>query len=143
MAICNRDLDSSQQQVAQNTNLALTGTGVVVPVAFIDSPCVLKAVKVAATGLSSAPTLALKIARFIVGAGNTVITGGATTLTTQAVGTSGPQSMVLAAAGNTLLTLQAGDQLTLTTGAANAAADSYAVSVVLQYTQDIRSHYGV
>jgi hypothetical protein len=143
MAICNRDLDVSQQQNPVQQCFGLVATGQVLPVALVDSPGTLKGVKVALTGLSGAPTVLLKVQRFIVGSGNTVISGGATTLTGQAVGTSGAQSLVLAAAGSSFLSLLAGDQITLTLGGSNTAADSMAVSTVIQYTQDIRSHYGV
>ncbi len=143
MAICNRDLDVSQKQFAQSACYGLVATGLILPVAVVDSPGTLVGVKMLATGLSGSPTALVKVQRFIVGSGNTVISGGATTLTLQAVGTSGGQSAVLAAVGSSFLSLLAGDQITVTLGGSTTAADSLAVSTVVQYSQDIRTHYGV
>lgn len=142
MAICNRDLDSSEQKVAVQASASLLATGVVLPVAVIDSPATLVAAKVSAVGISGTPTALLRVRKFITGAGATIFTGGATTLTVQAHGTSGPQSVVLAAAGSTALLLKAGDILEVLSGGTNAACDGIIVDAVIQYTQDIRSHYG-
>ncbi len=142
MAICNRDLDASEQKIEIVANYGVLATALVVPVGIVPWPCTLVGARVAATGLSGAPTGALKINRFIVGSGTTVYLGGFTTLTLQTVGTSGIQSVVIAAAGSTALSLLAGDEITYTSGAANAAA-TVAVSVVVQKTQDIVQHFGL
>lgn len=141
MAIVNRTLDPSQQQSELMSSYQLTVTGATLQVAAIPYPAVLKAVKVAAIGLSGAPTLDLRIQRFIVGTGVTSIAGGATTLTETAWGTSGVQSMVLAASGSSLLNLQANDVIALATGVANTASSQSVVAVVIQATQDILSWF--
>ncbi len=143
MGIVNRTLDASQQRsvlpFAQGTPI---GTGITVMAALVPSQSVLQAVTVSATGLSGSPTLDLRIFRFIAGAGATMIAGGATTLTAVAAGTSGVQSMVLAASGNSLLNLLANDVLAVITGTSNTAA-TYAIGFVVQNTQDIKTSLGV
>jgi hypothetical protein len=142
MAICNRDLDPSEQKHVLAANYGAVATTLVLPVGVVPYPSTIVSARVAATGISGAPTGALKINRFIVGSGSTVYLGGFTTLTLQAVGTSGVQSVVIAAAGSTALNLLAGDEITYTSAGANAAVSGLAVSVVIQATQDIRSYYG-
>lgn len=142
MAICNRDLDVSQQKVALSDRFGALATGLTLPVMSIASPANLIAAKLGAFGISGTPTALLSIQRFIVGSGVTSFLGGITTLTLQAEGTSGMQSAVIAAAGSTALQLQAGDIVMLTTGGANSAVTGLEVSLVVQYTQDIKSYYG-
>lgn len=143
MAIVNRDLDSSQQKYEAKASYGALGTGVTVPVAIIGTPSAVSAAKVAAFGISGTPTVVLSIQRFIVGAGVTSYLGGFTTLTMQAAGTSGAQSVVLATAGSTALQLQAGDVIMATTGGANSAVTGVSVDVVLQPIQDIKTYFGV
>ncbi len=142
MAICNRDLDVSEEKHNINANYGLVATTLVLPVGIVPYPATIVSARVAAVGISNAPTGALKINRFVVGAGSTVYLGGFTTLTLQAVGTSGVQSVVVAAAGSTALQLQAGDEITYTSGGSNSACDSVSVTVIVQATQDIRTWFG-
>lgn len=142
MAICNRDLDASQQKTSLRANVAALGTGLTLPLVIIDSPASIVSAKVAAFGISGTPTAALTIQRFIVGSGVTSYLGGFTTLTLQAAGTSGVQSVVTAAAGSTALNLLAGDVIMVTSGGSNAAVTGLAVDLVIQYTQDIKSFFG-
>lgn len=141
MAIVNRTLDPSQQQSEYTATYPLTATGVTLQIAAIPYPATLKAVAVSAIGLSGAPTFDLRVQRFIVGTGVTSIAGGATTLTATAWGTSGVQSMVLAASGNSLLSLQSKDVLALAVGGSNTAAANIVAAVVIQATQDILSWF--
>jgi len=143
MAICNRDLGFSEQEKLLGDAYGALATGVTVPVATVPWPCTIQSAKVAAFGISGTPTVALTIQRFIVGSGVTSYLGGFTTLTMQAAGTSGVQSVVTAAAGSTALLLQTGDVIMATTGGANSAVTGLQVSVVVQATQDIRSWFGV
>lgn len=144
MAIVNRTLDASQQTlVVKFSKDGVIGTGVTVPVGLVPSNSTLKAVKLAAAGLSGSPVVDLSIWRFIVGAGVTVITGGATSLTVVAEGTSGVQSFVLAASGSSLLNLLSGDKLIAVTSGANTAGTNYAIEAVIQMVQDIRTVHGV
>ena len=142
MAINNRTLDASLQRQTFQAAYGVVGTGVTLSACVVPYASTLDAVRVTANGLSGSPTIDLRVWRFIVGTGVTTIAGGATTLTAQALGTSGIQSMVLASSGNSLLNLLANDVITLTTGGANTAA-SYTVSVVIKNTQDIRTSFGV
>ncbi len=141
MAIVNRSLDPSQQQAVIENSFQAVATGATLLVAAIPFPATLKQIKVACQGVSGSPTYDLRVWRFIVGTGVTTIAGGATTLTGQAMGTSGIQAVVLAAAGSSFLNLQAGDVLTLTSGTASTAVTGLAVDVVIQATQDIVSWF--
>jgi hypothetical protein len=143
MGVTNRSLDVSEKNRNVGANYGLTATSLVLNVAMIPYPCTLQAARVAAKGISGTPTVLLKVDRFIVGAGSTVISGGATTLTMQAVGTSGIQTVVLAAAGSSFLSLQQGDVVTATTGGSNSAVDDLSISLVIQAIQDIKTSFGV
>lgn len=143
MAICNRDLDASQQiYTLQSSSAGVVATGAIVTLGLVPSPSVLLAAKASAVGLSGSPVALLRIRRFITGSGATVYNGGATSLTLVATGTSGPQSVVIAASGSTALNLQAGDQLEAVISGANTAADALVVTAVIKATQDIRSYFG-
>ncbi len=147
MAICNRDLGTGEQQIEFNSNFGAFDTGasnaaVLVPLAMIPYPATLSAVKAGVLGLSGAPTVAFSIQRFIIGSGNTLYTGGMTTLTLTNAGTSGIQSVVIAAAGSTALQLQAGDVILGSFAGQDTAATSLAVSVVVQAVQDIKTWFG-
>jgi hypothetical protein len=142
MGVTNRDKDVSEQKENLFVNFGAVATGATLQLGIVPWPCELKAVRVAANGLSGSPTVDLRILRFVVGAGMTSIAGGATQLTVQAVGTSGPQSMVLASAGSSLLQLQAGDVILAAHGAANTNVLGVSYSLVLQALQDIKSHFG-
>lgn len=137
MAIINRSLDVSEQQEAKkvNVNGTVTGTAYVIDV-IPDSKQLMQA-KSYALGLSGAPTAQLQIARFIAGAGATVIPVGSA-LTSVAFGTSGLQSFSL---GASPILLQEGDVLQVAAGAANSALTSLTVEVVLQSLQDYKSWY--
>lgn len=143
MAIVNRDLDASEQRRSLTQNYGAVATGATVHVAFVPTAGTLEAVKVAVAGLSGSPTYDLRVLRFIAGAGVTSIAGAATTLTGVAVGTSGVQSMVLAASGSSFLNLMAGDVLTLTAGAANTNVLQLSCGVVVKAIQDIKTQFGV
>lgn len=142
MAICNRDLDASEQKHEISANYGLVATSLTLPVGIVPYPANIVSARVAAVGLSGAPTGSLRIQRFITGAGATAYLGAFTTLTLTAVGTSGIQSVVTAASGSTALQLQAGDVITYVSAASNAAVDSLSVAVVIQATQDIRTYFG-
>ncbi len=143
MGVTNRSYDVSEKNRTLEVDYGLTVTSKVLNVAMIPYPCTLQAARLAAKGVSNSPTYQLKVDRFIVGAGGTTIAGGATTLTGQAVGTSGIQSFVLAAAGSSFLQLQAGDLVTVTTAVANTAVDALSISLVVQAVQDIKTSFGV
>ena len=143
MGITNRSKDVSEQRDSIQTTLGLVATGATILVAQIPYNSTLDAVKVSAQGLSGSPTYDLRVWRFIVGTGVTTIAGGATTLTPLVMGTSGLQSMSLAASGSSFLNLMANDVITLTSGGANTAVTGLSVSVVIKAVQDIKSTFGV
>lgn len=143
MGITNRAKDSSEQREVFEAHYALTATGVTIPVCVVPFASTLDAVRVAAHGLSGSPTYQLAVNRFITGAGLTTMTAAATLLTATAFGTSGLQSVVLAASGSSFLNLMAGDVVFMASGAANTAVNSISVAVVLKALQDIKTNFGV
>lgn len=142
MGIVNRDLDPSQQKGIYTTNLQATATGVTLALGIIANQGTLDGVRVAANGVSGAPVWSFFLDRFIVGTGLTSIIAGFTSLTVTAYGTSGPQSVVTVAAGNTLLNVLTGDVLCVSTTGSNTAVVSGAIDWVVKATQDIKSTYG-
>lgn len=142
MAIINASLDSTEQNSVIGGGSAALATGVTLLLGMVPYSSTVQLAKVAAEGISGTPTGLLSIGRFIVGSGNTSITVGFTSLTLQAVGTSGLQTIVQAAAGSSWLQLQAGDRLYWTSGGSNAAITGLLVRVVIKAVQDIRSTLG-
>lgn len=143
MAINNMALDASEQNRVYTNAYNLVVTGITLVPFIVPSNGSIKAMSLAAVGLSGSPTYAFTIGRFITGSGFTALTGGMTTLTAGAVGTSGVQSFVLAASGSTLLNVLANDLIQITTGGANTAAVHLTVGMVIQSTQDVKTQYGV
>lgn len=142
MAIVNRTLDASEQRKMYSASYGVIGTGATLMGVPIPSDGSLAAVRIAVNGVSGSPTALVVVHRFIVGTGLTSI-AACTLLTHTAFGTSGIQSVGLAAAGSTLLQLLAGDYLAVATGGANSAVASMTVSAVVQNIQDIKTAYGV
>ena len=140
MALVNRDKDVSEQKVSVHAPLNLVATGLAMPVMAAPYLCNVMGVKVSALGVSGSPTGALAIVRNT-SAGVTTISGGWTTLSLQAAGTSGPQTVVSAGVGNTLTQLAVGDVLQYTSAGANSAA-FVTIDVVVQCLQDIKSDFG-
>lgn len=137
MAICNRDLDLSQQNYLAFQNLAPTVTAKSDAVIVMPQAGTIQSLKLGAVGLSGSPTAQVAIRRFVVGAGQTLIPLGPA-LALQAVGTSGLQSYSFSLA-TSALTLQAQDAVVVTHGGANAACEQLNVALVIQATQDIKS----
>ncbi len=148
MAVVNRALDVSQKEREYSAQFGAFSTGasnaaVSVPIAMIPYPATLVAARAAATGSSGSPTLDLSIKRFIVGSGSTAYLGGFTTLALQNVGTSGILSVTIAAAGSTALGLLAGDVIYGSFAGQDSAVTGLAVSIVINATQSIRTHFGL
>jgi hypothetical protein len=143
MGIINRTLDSSEQHklvTAPLGALAVSETHVIYVAPY---PVTLKQVKVAALGLSGAPTQKLTVNRFVVGAGATVIADIQAAIAIPAIGTSGLFGLPsLPAAGSTLLNLQAGDYLTITTAGSNTAMTDCLYELTVQALQDTVSWFG-
>lgn len=139
MPIVARDLDVSERRFTVEAAYAAAGASfqVIGPIA---GPAQIDAVRVAALGLSSSPTIQLQTRRFIVGTGETLINiGGA--LTVVAHGTSGIQGYSLPAAGSTLLQLAENDILGFTI--ASGGVGTLTISTVIRSLQDIKSFFSV
>jgi hypothetical protein len=148
MGLVNRDKDASEQKdvifyslngPAGATNLV---TGVTRYLGVVPYPCVLQSIGVVAAGVSSAMQIAFSKTTFA--AGITTYAVSISNLVLQNFGTSGQVGYSgLAAAGSTLLSFQAGDQLMMTTSVANSACTDLMLNIVLKKVQDIVSINGV
>lgn len=146
MAVVNRTLDASEQRKVISQSYNTLATGVTRIIGVVPWPCTLEAGQLAAFGVSGAPTYAVAVQRFIVGAGLTAITiATGTSNLPPAYGTSGVgiSAMILPAAGSTLLNLQANDVLYFVSGGTNSAVVDLAVSLVLKPIQDIKLNFGL
>ena len=123
-------------------------TGTTIPIVCFPCSGILDQITIAAQGLSGAPILTPVLMRFISGptlAGLTAITGIGQTLTVSDYGTSGVIGFSMVSAGSTsasLINVQTGDCLYMLPSGSNAAIASAVITVVVNATQDIRSHYG-
>lgn len=140
MGIVNRSMDVSEQQQVVELNRKLAAASEDHFIMHVPHPMQIQSVKAIASGISGSPEAQLELKRFVVGAGLTTISIGAS-LAVEAIGTSGPQSFSLPASGSSLLELQEGDVLNVATAGANSAADNLVVSVVVKSLQDIKSWY--
>lgn len=144
MGIANRDKDASEQRECINITVnAVTGQSTLMYSPLIPWDCTLQAIKMSASGLSGQPVVNFQVQRFIVGSGQTLITGGATNLTLTTDGTSGPQSWVLAASGSSFLNLLAGDIFRFVSPTANTAFTNATICAVIKATQDIKNHFNL
>ncbi len=147
MAIVNRDVDSSQKKDVYEWNSNSLGattvnTGATGWIGMVPYPGVLESVRSAAVGLSGAPSIDFKVLRG--GAGGTSIAVSISSMIAVEIGATGVVGYSgLAAAGSTLLLLQAGDILTFQTGVANTACRGLLLEVVVKKTQDIVSYNGI
>lgn len=151
MSITNRNVHPSQQldwityispQSVGNSSLIQTGATILLE--MMPYPGTIQSGLVAATGVSNAMQLALKIHRFVPGAGFTLISVGISNLVLQNVSTSGPIGFSgFAAAGSTLMNFLTGDILFLQTSVSNGAATSLVLELVVKKTQDIVSYNSI
>ena len=148
MALVNRDKDVSEQKDVYSLQLSggltTVATGATAWIGLMPYPGVIQSMKVAAAGLSGAPLVSLQTLRFA--AGGTTIAVSISGLVCSEFGTSGMIGTGfsgLAAAGSTLLSVQAGDILQIQTGGANTAARNMIVEVVVKKTQDYVSYNGI
>jgi hypothetical protein len=146
MAITNRDLDvSEQRQVLQAQVNSTIATGVSLMLWQVTTPCAAQAGAFAALGLSGSPQYMLNVLRWT-SAGSTIIPLGISNITVSAaVGVSGAAQgwSGIRAAGSSLLVLQVGDAIMLSSAGTNAAAEKLAVALVVQKTSDIASQLGL
>lgn len=142
MAIVNRDLDSSQQRDVVSTHVGNTITGQTYNLLTVPYPAQLLAAQQAVCGLSGAPNHSLWVQRMVVGTGITSVAIGQSVVPTT-FGTSGPVGFTVLQTGGASFLLQAGDEILLSTSAANTAAVSVNVTLVLKKLQDIVTDFGV
>lgn len=148
MAVANRELDRTEQMRSLSSLVSLSvgaSAGSSFHTVQVPYPCTLMAYSVAANGVSGAPVASLDVKRWS-GAGVTTVLNLGQSLTIVAHGISAAyQSMSLAAAGSTLLSLQAGDVLVLNMNfsGGNVAASNTVVTAVVQATQDFKQMYGL
>jgi hypothetical protein len=144
MAVVNRTLDASEQKKVFSVAAGAVATGVTGILAVVPYASTLNAGAIQIFGISGAPNYSVVCNRFIAGAGVTAITVAVGTSNIPlAYGTSGSWSMVLPAAGSTLLQLQANDVLMYQSGVANSAVTGLNMAIVLQPIQDIKVQFGV
>ena len=141
MAIVNRSKDASEQHEVLTAPLGAVETGATRTIFIAPYPVTLKQVRVAALGLSGAPQHKITLNRFVVGAGATAIDITAAAAV-PAVGTSGLYTPSIPAAGSSLLSLQAGDYLTVISSVANTALANCTYQLVMQAVQDIKTFNG-
>lgn len=143
MAIQNRDLGTSEQRAVFNLvqNAAVvTGASVIGPP--IPFACTLEGVYMGALGISGAPQYLINVLRSTSGGATTIALGVSNQILAVALGASGPVGWSgIAAAGSTLLSLQAGDVVLVTSSVANTAVEKLLVSLVVKKTADIVKHY--
>lgn len=145
MAIQNRDHAAPEQREVLHGSIKTAVTGASYSLLVVPYPCVVQAAAWAAYGLSGAPGYMLQAHRFT-SAGATVIDLGVSAqLMAIATGTSGAAAgwSGIRTLGSSLLQLQQGDVLKVTSSVANTAALEVAVAVVVQKSQDIVSALGL
>lgn len=142
MPIVNRDLDISQQKdVYSYYSNGAIATGATRLVCIVPYPCTLSNIYHTALGVSTAMQVTINKLSFNAGASLTAI--GLSNIVLVNQGTSGFLGFSgLAAAGSTLLNLQAGDCIYFTTSVANGNALDLVMNFVFKKTQDIVSHDG-
>lgn len=142
MAICLRDLDQSQKIDVLRLTKDAVATGATVYFCKIDAPSKLHKIDVTGVGLSGTPTYNLEIHRWT-SAGLTVIAPGSAVTLSAAYGLSGPGVSATFNSGSTLAQLQQDDLLVVKSGGSGAAVTQLIVSVVREFTQDIKKSFGV
>ena len=148
MAIVNRDLDVSEQMKPFGAVLS-TSVGASAASSFqvaqMPYPGILKGLAVAAASISGAPVVSLSVKRWSAGGVRTIPYVGST-LAVLAIGASAPYQMIpLGANGSTLLSLQAGDVITVVQefSGGNVAIGNGVFTAVVQPVQDIVKFFNI
>lgn len=144
MAICNRDLDVSEQLQVYNAPIPVTAVGAssLIPLAYVPYAGVIRGFNLAAYGVSGAVVGSLAISRFVVGAGQTAIIVAGASQALVNIGTSGAQSFTIPAATSTLAQVLAGDVVSLVLVGGNNILGSQAC-LVIKALQDIKAPLGL
>lgn len=141
MAIVNRDKDATEQKEFIPIALsAVTTTGGTYMICAVPFQCEVKAIRLAAAGLSTVPVFEVEAYRF---SGGVTINSSICTATSVGLfGTSGLVSLTLGTAGSTQVFVDANSVLVLTVSGANAAAAQVSGTVVVQKLQDLVTYFG-
>lgn len=144
MAICNRDLDVSEQNQVYNGRIhtSAVSTSTILSLVYVPYAGVIRAFSLASSGVSGAVVGSLAINRFVPGAGLTAIIVPGASQALVNVGTSGPQSFTLPAASSTLAQVQQGDIVSLVLVGGNNVIEAQAC-LVIKALQDIKSPLGL
>lgn len=157
MAITNRALDVSEQKqvirrifsktyvgvsLITNNYFAGVAAGLSLLVCSVPVPSVIKQLMVSCENMTNSLILAFNVKRFIAGTGITVINNAFGTLGLQNFSVSGAQSVSLPAAGSSLLSLLAGDEIIMIPTGAAGLADDVTVDLVIQAVNDVKQIYG-
>lgn len=141
MGIQNRDKALNEQVDNWDAQTSVVGVSALIQLSNVPYSGQLLKLTSSAFGLSGSPICGVQIQRFIAGSGLTTIPlNSSSLLTIVAFSTSGMQTHVLPAAGNSLVQVISGDQVQLVTSVANSAA-TYSVNVVIQCLQDFKTQY--
>lgn len=146
MAIQNRDLGVSQQRdslkLINNAALA-TGASLLGP--SIPYACTVEGVWMGALGLSGSPQYNVNVLRFTSGGATVMALGISNLVVAAALGVSGGMQgwSGIRAAGSSLLLLQAGDVLAVTSAGANTSSEKLVVDVIVKKTADIVKHFSL
>jgi len=141
MAIVNRDCEASQQVDVIEKSFVSVASGATLLLAMPAYPCTVKIAAAWGSGVSYAPILSffkvetLGASAQAVGISGLVVLGQSSAIAM--TGFSG-----LAAAGSTLLNMNAGQLLVGAITGTSANIGQLAVSVVLKKTQDVVSYFG-
>lgn len=141
MAICNRDLDVSEQKVdlsySQNAEVV---TGATLYVGLVPWPARIKKVGITARGLSGAPVYNINVHRWTT-AGLTVFDPlGVAATVAGAYGLSG--ASVQFSVTTSPILLQSDDLLVIKSSGSNTSALAVSCAMILQKTQDIVQDFG-
>lgn len=145
MAIQNREKGTSEQRevinISQNSAV-VTGASIVGPI--VPFSCNLEGAYFTALGLSGSPQYMLNVLRFTSGGATTIALGVSNVVVSVAHGVSALTGWSgIRAAGSSLLALQAGDMLVVTSAGANTAAEKISIAAVVRKTADIVQHFGL
>lgn len=135
MGIINQNLDASQKRRDQTFAFGAIATGVTNLLSVIPYDAYLQGVNLAAFGISGAPVYSLSVFRATSGGLTSV--GLGVSLAAVAMGTTGPVGATITGIGATLLR---GDVLCLTSGGANSAVATAALSISVAGSADINKY---
>lgn len=142
MAICNRDLDLSQQVYEAKFKEGAVAPGATLLAHLVSTPSSLQKIALTGVGVSGAPAYNLVIHRWTSTGLTSIVPGSAVTLPAN-YGVSGANVSATFNSGSSLAQVQEGDLLLLVSSGANTNVTQLIGSVVMVATQDIKKTFGV